>query len=53
MAFESILNRAPVPAVRLNPNVPPELERIIDKCREKARNFDTSMLQTFAPTCNV
>jgi tetratricopeptide (TPR) repeat protein/predicted Ser/Thr protein kinase len=33
--FESILNRAPTDAVRLNPDVPAELERIISKCLEK------------------
>jgi eukaryotic-like serine/threonine-protein kinase len=37
--FESILNRAPVPPVRLNPEVPAELERIIDKCLEKDRDL--------------
>ena len=37
--FDSILNRAPVPVVRLNPDVAPELERIINKCLEKDRNL--------------
>ena len=39
LVFESILNRAPVPAVRLNPEVAPDLERIIAKCLEKDRNL--------------
>ncbi len=37
--FDSILNRAPTPAVRLNPDLPAELERIITKCLEKDRNL--------------
>ena len=37
--FESILNRTPVPPVRLNPDLPQRLEEIIDKCLEKDRNL--------------
>jgi tetratricopeptide (TPR) repeat protein len=37
--FVSILNRAPVPPVRLNPDLPADLERVIDKCLEKDRNL--------------
>ena len=37
--FKAILDSAPVPAVRLNPTVPAELERIIGKALEKDRNL--------------
>jgi len=37
--FDSILNRAPVGAVRLNPDVPPRLEEIINKALEKNREL--------------
>ncbi len=39
MIFDAILNSAPVPAVRLNPDLPAELERIVDKCLEKDREL--------------
>jgi Tol biopolymer transport system component/predicted Ser/Thr protein kinase len=37
--FGSILNQAPVPPVRLNPDLPPKLEQIINKALEKDRNL--------------
>jgi serine/threonine protein kinase len=37
--FHEILDRDPVPAIRLNPEVPAELERIVNKALEKDRNL--------------
>src|SRR5262249_25889850 len=37
--FDRILNREPAPPVRLNPELPAEMERIIDKLLEKDREI--------------
>ncbi|MDX6458517.1 MAG: eukaryotic-like serine/threonine-protein kinase [Acidobacteriaceae bacterium] len=37
--FESILNRNPVPPHQLNPDLPPQFERILDRSLEKDRDL--------------
>ena len=39
LIFQAILDRAPVAPVRLNPDLPPKLEDIINKALEKDRNL--------------
>ncbi len=37
--FDGIMNRAALPALRLNPDIPPDLERIISRAMEKDREL--------------
>ncbi len=37
--FDAILNRSPIPVLRINPELPPELEKIIDKSLQKDRKL--------------
>src|SRR4029453_12041684 len=39
VVFDAILNRDPVPIAQVNPLLPPELARILDKALEKDRNL--------------
>jgi eukaryotic-like serine/threonine-protein kinase len=39
VVFDGIMNRAPLPPLRLNPDMPPDLERIINRALEKDRNL--------------
>ena len=50
--FKAILDGAPTSAVRLNPDLPVELERIIEKVWTRTETLVTNTPLTFAPTCN-
>jgi eukaryotic-like serine/threonine-protein kinase len=39
VVHEAILNRAPTPLARVNPEIPPELERLVNKALEKGRKL--------------
>jgi eukaryotic-like serine/threonine-protein kinase len=39
VVFNAILSQAPTPALRLNPNLPPKLEEIINRAMEKDRDL--------------
>jgi serine/threonine protein kinase/Tol biopolymer transport system component len=39
VTFDGIMNRAPLPPLRLNPDMPPDLDRIINRALEKDRQL--------------
>jgi Tol biopolymer transport system component len=38
-SFDSLLNKEPISALRLNPDLPPDVERVIEKALEKDRDI--------------
>ena len=48
--FEAILNRVPPPAMRINPEIPPKLEEILQKALRKIARCVTRSPRKFART---
>src|SRR5207249_9859239 len=53
LIFYAILERPPVPPVRINPEVPPKLEEIISKALEKDRNLRYQHAVDMRRICSV
>ena len=49
LIFNAILERAPVAPVRLNPDVPVELERIVNKALRKTETFAVNQQRKLKP----
>ncbi len=53
LVFKAILDSPPRPLVRMNPNAPPELERIVEKALEKTARCVTKARRRCDRTCNA